>query len=686
LIGQRIAHYQIESLLGEGGMGRVYKARNTRLDKTCALKILPPELARQDASLLERFIREGRSAAAVEHPNVLPVYFIGRVEENCFIEMQYVDGGNLQDLMHRRGRLAVRSAALIIREVAKALQAAHEKGIIHRDIKPSNVMLSKKGQVFVADFGLAKIGAARTKLTQEGYVLGTPLYMSPEQAMGQGVDHRSDIYSLGVMFFEMLAGRPPFTADTPLVVMMKHREAPIPAVTQFAPDTPPQISTMIQKMMAKNPEERYQNSGEVAKELSAFLSAPKGRRFWPRAMAAVLFMALAAAGVLAFVYKDELQRRCWATKSAEDTGQKAETAAAETSKPPGVRKRSEFRGQRSGTATTPVPADGRRLAQIGQKGQEGKQKESQESAQSAEKPSPSAAIQHPASSIRHPEPPPPLAVPTQPSLALPKGWTSETQRVKVAAPEGEKKKKKKEITYYTNTIGMKLILIPEGEFMMGSPGTEAGRRSDEGPQHKVRITKPFYLGAFEVTQQQYQAIMGKNPAKFEGETNPVESVSWNMAVPFCKRLSQKEGVEYRLPTEAEWEYACRAGSTTPFYTGATISTEQANYDGNYTYGSGQKGEHRQKTIRVGSFPPNSLGLYDMHGNVWEWCQDWYDGSYYANSPSQDPKGPDSGTARVLRGGSWYYEPNNLRSAFRFRLPPAMKADNTGFRVAVVVQE
>jgi serine/threonine-protein kinase len=181
LIGQRIAHYQIESLLGEGGMGKVYKARNNRLDKTCALKILPPELARQDPSLLERFIREARSAAAVEHPNVLPVYFIGRVEENCFIEMQYVDGGNLQDLLDQRRRLDVRTAARIIRDVSNALQAAHEKGIVHRDIKPSNVMLSKKGQVFVADFGLAKIGRARTKLTQDGFVLGTPIYMSPEQ-------------------------------------------------------------------------------------------------------------------------------------------------------------------------------------------------------------------------------------------------------------------------------------------------------------------------------------------------------------------------------------------------------------------------------------------------------------------------------------------------------------------------
>jgi serine/threonine-protein kinase len=274
LIGQRIAHYQIESLLGEGGMGKVYKARNTRLDKTCALKILPPELARQDPTLLERFIREARSAAAVEHPNVLRVYFIGRVEQNCFIEMQYVDGGNLQDLLDQRRKLDVRTAARVVRDVANALQAAHEKGIIHRDIKPSNVMLSKKGQVLVADFGLAKMGTAKTKLTQDGYVLGTPLYMSPEQAIGQAVDHRSDIYSLGVMFYEMLAGSPPYTADSPLVVLRMHESAPIPDVTGLAPETPHEIAAMIWKMLAKRPDDRYQNCAEIARELRTFLSAP----------------------------------------------------------------------------------------------------------------------------------------------------------------------------------------------------------------------------------------------------------------------------------------------------------------------------------------------------------------------------------------------------------------------------
>jgi formylglycine-generating enzyme required for sulfatase activity len=278
-------------------------------------------------------------------------------------------------------------------------------------------------------------------------------------------------------------------------------------------------------------------------------------------------------------------------------------------------------------------------------------------------------------------------------IKTPAGWKSETKQVKVASPQGDQEK---EITYYTNSIGMKLARIPAGEFMMGGDESpeEVARKCDgkaewfqsEQPQHKVRITRPFYMGACEVTQAQYEAIMGQNPAYLKGQDNPVEMVSWTNATEFCKRLSQKEGMEYRLPTEAEWEYACRAGSTTPFYTGGTISTEQANYDANYTYGNGSKGEYRGKTIAVGGFPPNGFGLYDMHGNVWEWCQDGYDAGYYEKSAAEDPKGPASADSRVLRGGSWLDNPGYARSAYRNWNPPSCWYFPYGCRVVMSAQE
>ena len=232
-----------------------------------------------------------------------------------------------------------------------------------------------------------------------------------------------------------------------------------------------------------------------------------------------------------------------------------------------------------------------------------------------------------------------------------------------------------------NGVAMELVLIPAGEFMMGSENGD----SDEKPAHRVRITKPFYLGKYEVTQAQWQAVMGSNPSHFKGSGNlPVETVSWDDCQDFCRKLNdllarRGEQVLVRLPTEAEWEYACRAGTTTPFHFGATISTDQANYDGNYTYGNGRKGEYRKKTVPVSSFSPNAWGLYNMHGNVWEWCQDRY--GAYPSGAQEDPTGPASGEYRVLRGGSWFSVPWFLRSAYRNRLRPDFRNINFGFRVA-----
>jgi formylglycine-generating enzyme required for sulfatase activity len=237
---------------------------------------------------------------------------------------------------------------------------------------------------------------------------------------------------------------------------------------------------------------------------------------------------------------------------------------------------------------------------------------------------------------------------------------------------------------------------------MGSPDTEAGREANEGPQHEVEITQAFYLGSVPVTQEQYARLSGDNPSRFSsrGEgpdqvteiptsTFPVESVSWEDAIAFCLALSQvpeekQLGRVYRLPTEAEWEYACRAGNTAPFHFGETLSSEQANFDGRYPYGGAPRGPCLGRSTAVGSYESNAFGLYDMHGNVSEWCADWYGGSYYREGVRRNPQGPERGTARVLRGGAFSLSATACRAASRSRLAPSFRNDNTGFRVVLVL--
>jgi formylglycine-generating enzyme required for sulfatase activity len=245
----------------------------------------------------------------------------------------------------------------------------------------------------------------------------------------------------------------------------------------------------------------------------------------------------------------------------------------------------------------------------------------------------------------------------------------------------------------TNSVGIKLILIPAGEFLMGSPLTEPERYPDESPTHRVQITKPFYCGVYEISQEEYEAIMGTNPSYFAttggGKANvkgsdtrrfPVEWVSWDDATDFCAKLSQREDKKYRLPTEAEWEYACRARSSFAFSFGATLNGRSANLSDLFPYPGSQKGPFLGRPTSIGQYPANAFGLYDMHGNVREWCADWYDAEYYAKSPLQDPQGPSKGIYRISRGGGFNDTPSYCRSAHRFHDRPTDKQWNFGFRV------
>ncbi len=240
-------------------------------------------------------------------------------------------------------------------------------------------------------------------------------------------------------------------------------------------------------------------------------------------------------------------------------------------------------------------------------------------------------------------------------------------------------REEKQANYQTEDLGngvtLEMVYIPGGTFTMGSTEYDS-----EKPPHSVTV-QPFFMAKYPVTQAQWKAVMGKNPSYFKGEKRPVETVSWDDVVKFCQRLSEKTGKAYRLPSEAEWEYACRAGTTTPFYFGETITTDLANYNGDYTYASEPEGVYRGETTDVGNFPPNSFGLYDMHGNVWEWCADNWHNNYKGAPSDGSVWGKGNSGQPVIRGGSWDSCPGFVRAAGRLRGSHDYRYGGVGFRLA-----
>src|ERR1700722_15687380 len=274
LPGARIASYQIEQLIGRGGMATVYRATDVRLDRMVALKILSGELARNDA-FRQRFIRESRAGAAVDHPHVIPVFEAGDADGVLFIAMRYVTGQDVRALIDREGALPAARTVGIVSQVASALDAAHEHGLVHRDVKPANMLLAEKRDsaaadyVYLSDFGLSKDSLATTSLTGTGQFLGTLDYMSPEQISGRQVDGRTDLYALGCAAFEMLTGQPPFRREANLAVMWAQVSAQPPSVRQWCPELSPAVDEVLARALAKAPDERQSSCTEFVQGLRA---------------------------------------------------------------------------------------------------------------------------------------------------------------------------------------------------------------------------------------------------------------------------------------------------------------------------------------------------------------------------------------------------------------------------------
>ncbi len=738
--------YEIKRELGQGGMGVVYLAHNKLMGRDEVLKVMGRQIMDRP-EVLERFLREIRSVARLRHPNIVTAYSATRLGESIVFAMEYVDGLDLSKMVKAKGPLPVGHACNFVYQAALGLQHAHEEGLVHRDIKPHNLMLAKKGDkatVKVLDFGLAR--AVREEevdggLTTEGQTLGTPDYIAPEQILdAKSADIRADIYSLGGTLYYLLTGRPPFQAKSLYDLYQAHIARDADPLNFVRAEVPSELAALVAKMMAKDPSRRFQTPGEAARALTPFFKqanapfkipdteislagqrnasptipqaassatqletdadgrmprptkalepsvaeprwedmvnvretesslkaapevAPRPWWFGPAVVVGVLLLGFLVAWAAWILWvkteKGDLVFSNLPEQSVVTVDNKVYTV--------------EWPGGK-GPARVTVPAGDHRvrvelngLEVYGDEVRIETGKKTPITLRLEPLPVPAAA-------------PPPTVASPQPST--PADVRPESHRVPAVVPRPRLASPQPSTggdSIVTNSIGMKLVLIPAGSFEMGSPDSDKDARVFEKPQHRVRITRPFYLGVHEVTQGQYEEVTGETPSGFKGSDDlPVEQVSWNEAIAFCTKLSARERLMdgYRLPSEAEWEYACRAGSTTRYSFG-----DDAARLGEFAWYGGNSGNTSHP---VGQKRPNAWGLYDMHGNVWEWCSDGYKAEYYKESPPTDPPGASQAADRVNRGGGWRFIPRFCRAADRSSGTPGDRRNGLGFRLARV---
>jgi formylglycine-generating enzyme required for sulfatase activity/tRNA A-37 threonylcarbamoyl transferase component Bud32 len=630
-----LGNHVMLDLLGEGGMGRVFKAQNTRLGRIEALKVIRGDKLKHP-SAQARFTLEMQALGKVKHPNVVTAFDAGPIGDLHFVSMELIEGIDLTRMVRERGPLAIPAACEYIRQAALGLQHAHELGMVHRDIKPSNILVSRDGkQIKLVDLGLARLNEpiqeGANRVTQEGFVIGTPDFLAPEQARNPaGVDIRADVYALGATLFYILTGKVPFDGANATEKLLKHITEPPPQLLIHRPDAPPQLQQVIHWCMAKKPEDRPQTPLQLAQALLPFCypGPPRPVAVMPPGMPMPLTPAI-----------------------DPNSSSQVFRLPAEAQESDPIRKRAKAGFP---WAFTLVGGGALILACI---------------------------FGYAAYRAFQPTPLPPVEA-------------------------------------FTNSVGMKMVKIEGGEFEMGSPASEKGRAEpkprqpdDEAPVHKVTIRGPFLMSATEVTHDQYLKVMGLGPpnstvvkrAAKAGE-HPVEFVSFTDAVDFCNKLTEREKKEpharpgwvYRLPTEAEWEYCCRAGTSTPFAFGEKLGNipklgGEVQPGGRFTPAGDEKEQDLEGSTvkdvivedipgRVAQYQPNAFGLYDMHGNVAEWCHDWYRRGYGSAEHAENPTGPATGERRVVRGGSFRDPASACRSAARSYLAPSERRATIGFRV------
>jgi formylglycine-generating enzyme required for sulfatase activity/serine/threonine protein kinase len=693
-ISGRLVHgrYRLIAELGVGGMGVTYRAWDTQAGIPVVIK-MPRREVRSDSEAMQRFAREIAAMLAVPHEHIVPITDHGDDDGCPFVAMRFLPGGSLADYRRRdEAGNAIRNPPgmlhLWLPGVATALDHIHSKGMLHRDVKPGNIFLDGFLKPYLGDFGIAKVLDESGGLQKEQTItatktaVGTPEYMAPELFKPRSKpDGRADQYSLAVTVYEMLAGEKPFKGERAHIIV-EHSALAVPPLSAKMPGLPQRLCMAVEKGLAKKPEERFATCRDFAAAVVAELVMLEPELDTVRLLCPscknILKLPQKAAG------KTGKCPRCQAAMDvADDLGSlwlESEERGGDTGRvgavTPTVSPLLEVKvdqprrrwGMKEWGAIAIAACCGLAVgypygvsvnaAKSEPEIQEVRQTAELLAARNAELETDSKRLQEAAESLKAEN------KRFSEALAI---MRAEKQPAPIGTPPVIL-----DTPRMTNSIGADFRLLPAGTFTMGHAASGPIEQA-----HRVTLTQPFYLGVHEVTNAQWKQVMGSVPSKWKEDAHPVEQVSWEEAVEFCRKLSalpeeRNAGRVYRLPTEAEWEYACRSGTTTKYAFG-----DDEKLLGDYGWFGDNSGK---QTHPVGLKKPSAWGLYDMHGNVWEWCSDW--NGIYPDGEVTNPEGPSSGSVRVIRGGRWSGPARDCRSAFRFEVPPSYRYEDLGFRLAL----
>ncbi len=673
--------YQITELLGQGGMSSVYKATDPNLKRVVAIKLIHSHLS-SNAEFVRRFEEEATAVAQLRHPHIVQVHDFNHDNDNYYIVFEYVPGETLKDRLmrlHESSRtMPVNEVLQVSTQIGQALNYAHQRKLVHRDVKPANILLNVQNEAILTDFGIVKITGG-TQHTATGALLGTAQYMSPEQIRGTSVDARSDIYSFGVMLFEMVGGRPPFLADSAMTLMMMHLADPVPDLHNIRPETVPGLVTIIKKALDKDLANRYQTIAELLNDLQNIQEEKVLKPLQSATFSTQTPLRQDATEILSpstFSPHRERNRNLWiAGGSLAGVGLivlflwlgsllgKADVERQETPTAVAVSERDETSEDNTAVST--------------------KENTASPTSVPSNTPSPTATLQPTATLTPQPTatPPPPLTPPSNASLNT--TWIR---------PEDE----------------MVMVYVPGGTFQMGSdPALDSFAEIDEQPQHEVTLDS-FWIDQTEITNAQFSIFveatnymttaeidgnawvrLGAELEQLDGanwrhpggpDTNldglnshPVTQIAWDDAAAYC------EWTGTQLPTEAQWEYAAIGSNNLLFPWGNTFDGNITNFcDINCVYPQSNKAfdDGYIQTAPVGSYPDGAswVNALDMIGNVWEWTNNFYL-PYPDNIESNDLYGEEF---HVLRGGSWVDGAKNSRPANR-TINRASRYELLGFR-------